>query len=64
MSTFPTGVFSTEADPQTMRAKDADLSTLWQGVCVRYEQQGRRVPPLHWRAFYAVVHWILERGQW
>ncbi len=47
-----------------MRARDADLETLWQGVCHRYEQQGLRVPPVRLQAFYGVVHWILERGQW
>ena len=63
MSTFPTGVFSTEANPQTMRAKDADLSTLWQGICHRFEQRGLRVPPLRWRLLYRAVHLLFERGQ-
>ena len=46
-----------------MRARDADLATLWEGICHRFEQRGLRVPPRRWRVFYKVVHWMFERGQ-
>ena len=45
-----------------MRARDADLGTLWEGVCVRFEQQGRKVPPRRWRVFHRVVQQILIWG--
>ena len=28
-----------------MKARSAGLSTLWEDICYRYEQQGRRGPP-------------------
>ncbi len=45
-----------------MSRRDYDLGTAWEGVCFRFEQAGRRVPPWRWRLFHTVVHWILRRG--
>ena len=47
-----------------MRARDADLGTLWESGCYRYEQKGRRVPPWYWRLFHRVVQEILGRMAW
>ena len=45
-----------------MRARGADLATLWEGVCYRFERLGQRVPPWRWRLVHTVVHWILLQG--
>lgn len=44
-----------------MRAKDADLATLWEGLSFRFEEQGRAIPR-RWRWFYWSVHRILVWG--
>ena len=44
-----------------MRARDADLGTLWEGVSARFEQQDRRVPR-RWRIVHRVMQEILIWG--
>jgi hypothetical protein len=44
-----------------MRLRDADLSTLWEGVQVRFEEQGKPLP-LGWRLFYRLVRRVLMWG--
>ncbi len=36
-----------------MKPRDADLATLWEGVCYRFEHQGLGARPLCWRVFCA-----------
>ena len=45
-----------------MRARDVDLSTIYEGIKYRYELLNRPVP---WalRLYYAVTHWIFRRWQ-
>ena len=45
-----------------MRASTADLATLRQDLCYRYEQQGCRVPPCRWRLLCRAVHWLFVMG--
>jgi hypothetical protein len=39
-----------------MKPTSADLSTLWEGILVRFEQQCKQVPR-RWRLFYRLVRW-------
>ena len=45
-----------------MRARDLDLGTLWEDVCIRFEERGLRVPPRSWRIVHAVMQEILIWG--
>ena len=45
-----------------MKVRDADLGTLWEGLCYHFETQGLRVPPRRWRIFHSVVAEILIWG--
>ena len=45
-----------------MKARSADLSTLFEGVKYRYERLGKPLP-LRWRLFNRAVSAILFRGQ-
>ena len=45
-----------------MRARDLDLGTLWEDVCIRFEERGLRVPPRRWRIVHAVMQEILIWG--
>jgi len=47
-----------------MRARDLDLSTLWQDVTYHYELLGRRPPwylRLAWRAMHHLLVWAATR---
>ena len=45
-----------------MRARDADLGTLWGGVHYRFEQAGLSVPPRRWRVVHRFMQEIFAWG--
>ena len=53
--------FAAPGEGGEVRARDADLSTLWEGVCLRYEQVDQPIPWYLWLV-YRFAHRVFRWG--